>query len=279
MKRDDRTFIVKVRRFFRDLLRSFPKLDGFFRRVVWSRIHFPEMELRSLNRLPPHTVDVAIDVGAALCNYSWVLSRKAKKVFAFEPGELHGLYLKRTTAGTNVELVRAAVGDNFATVDMYTPGSATEALHSATLSKRNPVAAGEVIVHQVRQITLDGFFEDKLSDERYIDVLKVDVEGYENAVFRGAQSLLRKYRPLIICEIEARHNPEYHETFDLLRNLGYKCHLYYNGAYHLFEGETIGTYQSDDALEALLSGQAVRSKLPYLNNFVFQHAQSRVKIA
>lgn len=39
------------------------------------------------------------------------------------------------------------------------------------------------------------YFEDKR-----IDVVKIDVEGFELAVLRGAERLLRRHRPVVICE-------------------------------------------------------------------------------
>lgn len=271
---------MSIRTTLRDSLGAHPRLDGLFRRLLWSRIHFPEMELRFLNDQPAGSIDVAIDVGAALGPYSWVLNRRARQVFAFEPGEQHGRFLEANVTGTRITLVRAAVGDEFKTVNMYTAGSDTHAFHSATLSQSNPVAAKSgATIRQVEQVTLDGFFADELDTDRTVDVLKVDVEGYENAVFRGAQELLRMYHPLVICEIEARHDPEYHKTFELLRSLGYKSYIFRDGGYRLFDGDTIHQFQSAEALKERLSGRYNPAKNEYFNNFVFQHPQSRVKVA
>lgn len=271
---------MSVRIAVRDALGAYPVIDGFFRRVIWSRIHFSEMEQHFLNDLPANSIDVAIDVGAALGPYSWILNRKARQVFAFEPGEKHGHFLEVNVAGTRVKLVRAAVGDTFKTVHMYTPGSDTHALHSATLSQSNPVAAhSNVIIRKVDQVTLDGLFENKLGEDRSVDVLKVDVEGYENAVFRGAVALLQIHHPLVICEIEARHDPAYRKTFELLRSLGYKSFIFRAGGYRLFEGDNILEFQSDEALQERLSRHYDPVTNAYLNNFVFQHPLSRLKVA
>ena len=50
----------------RRVLERSPMLDGLFRRIVWSRVHYPERELRLLEAMPGRQLDVAVDVGAAL---------------------------------------------------------------------------------------------------------------------------------------------------------------------------------------------------------------------
>jgi FkbM family methyltransferase len=247
---------------------------------VWSRVHFPEAELRLLNDLAPEMIDIAVDVGAALGPYSWILNRKARQVFAFEPGEVHGYYLELNFAGTKVTVVKAAVGDVTKTVEMFTAGADTNALHMATLSKSNPIShQNDVSVREVQQVKLDDYFADKVGPGRSVDLLKVDVEGYETEVFKGAEAFLRKYCPLIICEIEVRLNPDYAQTFKVVRSLGYISYLYLDGRYQEFKGVDIAPYQTEEALKVRLSDQYVPSQNKYLNNFVFQHPNSRLKVA
>jgi len=50
------------------------------------------------------------------------------------------------------------------------------------------------------------------------DVLKIDVEGAELAVFQGAKQLLKTKRPILIFELT---RPNWDEESRLLRDLGY----------------------------------------------------------
>lgn len=235
--------------------------------------------MKFLNDLPAGMIDVAIDVGAALGPYSWILNRKANKVFAFEPGEEHGQYMQANVGRTRITLVRAAVGDVEKTVEMYTPGADTHAFHTATLSLSNPVVkASGVSTHQVNQITLDGYLDGKLDAGARIDLIKVDVEGYENEVFVGARAHIERHFPLVICEIEARHNPDYRKSFSFFRELGYAVYVYESGAYRPFAGDDIAAVQSEAALAERLSGDFNPLTNAYLNNFVFQHPRTRVKV-
>jgi FkbM family methyltransferase len=270
---------MALRTAIRRYLADFPLLDGNFRRYIWSRIHFPEGELRWLDRLPSRSIDIAVDVGAALGSYAWILSRKSKQVFAFEPGRLHGRYLASLIAGTNITLVPSAVGAASGTVSFYTPGSDDIARHAATLSVNNPVITSPGTKKEsVEVVSLDEFFRGRIDSGRTIDLIKVDIEGYEFEAFKGALGLLEQYRPLLICEIEKRHNAEYRLTFDFLRSLGYRCFFYRDGGFHPFDQQDIGAFQTDDAYRYRTGPDFNPKKNTYINNFVFQHSRSKLKV-
>ena len=270
---------MRIRTFSKKLLSQFPLLDGLFRRYVWSRIHFPEIEMRFLNALQAGSVDVAVDVGAALGSYSWILNRISKQVYAFEPGIEHNKYLNRLVFLTNISVIPVAVGSGCGHVSLYTPGSDSHALHSATLSQDNPVVnSAGISINQVDQVTLDTFLADKLAPGQTVDVLKVDVEGYELDVFIGAVEILSNHHPFIICEIEARHNANYPEIFIFLKKLGYDCYIYRAGAFELFVEKNIEHLQLEEDLEVRLSSNNNSKSNRYINNFVFRHPKSRIEV-
>jgi hypothetical protein len=47
--------------------------------------------------------------------------------------------------------------------------------------------------------------DDVLGDAPRIDVIKIDVEGHEDAVLAGADTVLRRHRPSLLIEMEQRH--------------------------------------------------------------------------
>lgn len=270
---------ISVRSQFREALARAPIIDGLFRRFVWSRIHFPEVEMRFINALPAYSIDVAIDVGAAMGNYSWILNEKARKVYAFEPGEYHADYLAPLMFGTRIELIRAAVGSSAGKVNMFTPGNDKEARHSATLSASNPVtASNSTAVRVVEQVSLDSYFADRLGADQTVDLIKIDVEGYELEVFVGGKGLIATHRPLVFCEIEARHNALYGKVFDLMRGLGYQAYFFRDGEFEKHDADTLEQMQMQEDLAVRLSGTADPQKNRYINNFIFQHPQSRLKV-
>lgn len=271
---------MTIRKLIKKRLAQFPLLDGLFRRFVWSRVHFSEVEMEFLNSLPKGTIDVAIDVGAALGAYAWILNRKANYVYAFEPGKVHNDYLRKAAIGTNIQVIRAAVGSVSGKMKMYTPGEDTNARHSATLSQHNPVVnSREVVVDEVDVVMLDDYLKGKLSDDRSIDLVKVDVEGFELDVFRGASNILDKYHPLVICEIEARHNEQYGLVFEFLREHGYSCYISQDGEFKALIDDKIENIQCANDLVVRLGSDYKPEENRYINNFVFQHSKSHVKVA
>ena len=269
-----------IRARIRDWLQTRPLLDASFRRHIWSRIHFPEAELRALHKLRAGSIDCAVDVGAALGGYAWILSRKARQVLCYEPGQVHGDYLRATIAGSNIELVQAAVGREAGELDLFTPGSDTDARHMATLSRDNPAAhAAGTIVRRVPVVSLDEDLPARLPVGGRVDVLKVDVEGYENAVFEGATDTLARHRPLVIAEIETRHNPRYAEVFLLLERLGYQACFWRDGGYQPLQGHDIAPLQRPEDLQVRLQPGQSALENRYINNFIFQHPDTRTRLA
>jgi FkbM family methyltransferase len=269
-----------IRTFVRDALAAVPAIDSRFRRHVWSRIHFPEAELKALDDLPAGAIDCAIDVGAALGGYAWVLGRKAQRVLCYEPGQVHGDYLQSAIGSGHITLVRAAVGAQPGELDMFTPGADTDARHMATLSRDNPVIdTPGTSVRRVPVVTLDADVPARIGANARVDVLKVDVEGFENAVFEGARTIIALHHPLVIAEIESRHNPRHGDVFALLEGMGYQVHYWLNGRYHRMVGHDIAALQTAEDLAERLRPGHDPAQNRYINNFVFQHPETRIKLA
>ncbi len=264
-----------MRQALRRILSRSPLFDGMFRRVVWSRLHFPEHELRILNDMRGRPFDLAVDIGAALGSYTWVLNRKARDVIAFEPGRKHFAHVDAARISSRVRAVNAAVGAEAGMAELITPGETNDGRHMATLSTRNPVTnAPQVTKDMVRVVTLDAYIDENFDGTRRLDLLKIDVEGFENAVLTGSLRRIAGDHPVIIAEIEARHNPDYVEFFDTLAGLGYTCHGYKSGLYVPFTAAEVGAQEAPDHFV----GEANHRIDGYVINFIFQHPNSVAKV-
>lgn len=252
----------------RKILAQFPALDGAVRRHVWSRLYFPEREMVLLNGVAPKAFDVAVDVGAAQGFYTWILSRKSRNVFSFEPGAHLGRLMKASIPGSNVTFHQAALGSRTDTVELYTP-QAGRGLFGATVSKLSPVATEEGVTRQiVQQITLDDTLSHVVRSGRSVDFIKIDVEGHELEVLEGAARTIAHSHPVILCEIEKRHSPHCDKVFSLLRSAGYKAYTLVDGALTDFNDRSVDDVQRERGNPAN----------PYLFNFIFQHPNSRVNV-
>jgi len=59
--------------------------------------------------------------------------------------------------------------------------------------------------------------------DRPIAVAKIDVEGNELNVLKGATILLQDHKPVIFIELESEHGEGPEGVFKLLREAGYRC--------------------------------------------------------
>ena len=92
-----------------------------------------------------------------------------------------------------------------------------------------------------------------------VHFIKCDVEGHELDVLKGGQQVLRKFKPIISLESEARHCGEDNviNVFKFLDDLGY--------AGYFFNGESMLSLDSFDIQKYQLNSD----KKKYVNNFFF----------
>jgi len=260
----------------------FPASEAVFRRTMlrWvsPRLFYHEPEMRFLHALPSRSIDVVLDVGAAMGSFCWILKHAAREVHAFEPGREHNRALSMATRFSNVRVVRAAVGESASTVRLYTPGADSNDRYYASVSKDNPVVHQEsVLWEDVPQVALDDYCENNIGDERQIDFIKIDVEGYEYNALLGARRTIEKHHPMVMIEIEARHNPEYRQVFELMFGLGYSAWVMEGGKFVPHDGQAIEIDQRPEDLERRLHG-SVGKKDNYINNFFFSHSETRITL-
>lgn len=71
---------------------------------------------------------------------------------------------------------------------------------------------------------------------RGMDVLKIDVDGFDGEVLQGAKSLLSTYKPWVIFEwhpaLILRAKTDYGSAFDALRDSGYKRFAWFHNTGH-----------------------------------------------
>lgn len=136
-----------------------------------------------LGKITPESV--VIDVGANVGYYSLLAGKIAKKVYAIEPEELNFSILKKNTQSNgfkNIKLIKVAAGNRQGKVVIKR-------------SKINPGAHKVVMERgEIKMIRLDDLIKEK------VDVIKIDVEGMEAEVIRGAKNLIEKWRPIIFLE-------------------------------------------------------------------------------
>lgn len=147
---------------------------------------------------------VTIDIGAHVGFYALLagLANPSARIFAFEPmpGALQRL---RRHVGLNrlrnVECLPYAVGEVDGEVDLYFPrGNPVPCSAGLSAAFYAPWAEAMDLM-RVSCVTLDAFVRERKLDT--VDLVKIDVEGTEPAVLRGARATLERYHPDIVCEV------------------------------------------------------------------------------
>ena len=184
-------------RHFSGYLATAPKVEG-------RRMYQPQHIDRSLTLCRGRRV--AVDAGAHVGFWSYYLALGFAAVHAFEPGDLFAQCFSRNVRAKHVVLHRVALGEEEASVQLETVAGNTGATHVL------PGASGAVRMRRLDDYKLEN-----------LDLLKVDVEGYERRVLAGARETLGRCKPVVIVEqkdFASRYGDERFAAADLLRSLG-----------------------------------------------------------
>lgn len=184
----------------------------------YGEIVYPSVTRPLFERLKSRTA-TAIDVGANVGIFSMYLSKHFREVVAVEPIPRLARQLQRALP-LNCRALALALGDNEGVVNMRVPidlaGRAVPAL--ATLSEHNRlelIPKRGVTVHAVQCQRIDTVAAAMNS----LVFVKIDVEGFEGEVLRGATQLLSQQRPVLQIEIGRAHNPRYEDVFYVMSEL------------------------------------------------------------
>jgi FkbM family methyltransferase len=176
----------------------FPKACSAFKLVCAHGIFEAENTrlLQHLCRPGSHMFDVGANLG--LMALPVLRSVPESKVVSFEPSPNTVEWLRRTVAqsgfGERWELVEKAVGCNPGPAD-FSLSAPTEGLYDGL---KYTGRTNEARTVQVEVTSLD--LEWERLGRPPVSVIKIDVEGGELNVLRGAQELLARTRPFVLSE-------------------------------------------------------------------------------
>ena len=202
--------------------------------------------------------DVACDIGANKGSYLYWMSRWAGRVVAFEPQPGLATYLSdacRVVGMSNVTIERSGVSDVSGTRDLYMP---SENSPEASLVQHTDARAIPISV-----VALDDYF----GPHERVALLKIDVEGGELDVLKGAERILRQHRPVLLIECEQRHLA--HGT--VADCLQYLAALGYDGSF-LDRGRAVPVALFEPSVHQAPVGDRFWTAPTYCNNFVFTPA-------
>ena len=171
---------------------------------------FEEEELAySLSLLPKNPVIIDIGANAGTHSVYWAKMAGAVKIFPFEPNPM---MLPALMVNAKLNGADSIIFDHLGYAVGAKKGLVTLQNHDEYLG---------AVVSQFKSdpkgktpcVALDSIFKDK------VDFIKIDVEGAEEDVIKGAKKLLTAHKPILMIEI---NNKRQEHMLPILASFGYK---------------------------------------------------------
>lgn len=173
--------------------------------------------------------DVALDVGANIGFFSILMAAQvgpAGHVYSFEPLNRNAALLERSVAEnrfqTRVTVTRAAVAEAQGTLELISP-RVTNNWGGAYLRTDSSEVPADHELLSVPIVTLD-----TCALRRPVRLIKLDAEGAEMRVLRGAKAILQQDRPVILVELNQQQLASVSrcsasDVINEMVRLGYRC--------------------------------------------------------
>ena len=164
------------------------------------------------------TSNVVFDIGANTGLFSLVAAAAgAKQVFAFEPvPRIFSILCKNVTINSmsTIRCQQLAVGNADSQAILFDPGGAIP--YSASLSQTfsSRCFGNNLTEISVFTVTVDSFVKNKKINN--INLIKLDVEGYEEEVLKGMKQTVIMYSPIIIIEVLDEYEDKYKKLVESL---------------------------------------------------------------
>jgi FkbM family methyltransferase len=268
-----------MQKLFLNLKKLTINLILYFKPSIYKKIKFNTQAIQSLEdqtaTIEPELfllkkfVDkesVVFDIGSNVGDYLYAFERIVTpgNMYGFEPNK--NLYNRLKKMFTKANIFNLALSDVSENADLKIPTINNKLYPSRGTLNVNfkEIDEEDYILLKIKKVTLDDFvIENKIPK---IDFIKIDVEGHEFNVLKGAVETLKKYKPTLLIEIEQRHHKfSISEIDNFLYALNYKKYFYDKKSKKLLPGEsfTIDIHQN---IEKLNSRE-------YINNFFFIAAE------
>lgn len=187
-----------------------------------------------------------LNVGANMGYYTHLLSQYSNQVFAFEPQERMCSLIRKSDNLSNIKLYQAAANDQNVRV-------------SINIANGSPLLG---YVCNTPEGEIDSFPVDELRLLK-LDIVIIDVEGFEVAVLRGMIGTIGKYQPRLfmieICDDYLKRNGHsFSDVMSFMEGWGYVSYSIfgrslkknnqqraYNDSYFFVKHDEIETYFRD----------------------------------
>ena len=159
-----------------------------------------------------------VDAGASYGFLSVPFSFMFEKIYSFEPNpDVFECLKENIIPRENIELFNKALSNSGGLRSLIIPGQTSG---MGVIKEEMHISDG--LKYDIETITLDSL---NLVD---IDFIKIDVEGHELEMLKGAIQTIERWRPVVYCEIHSQRDmADYkrrREIFRIFESLGYVLH-------------------------------------------------------
>lgn len=174
-------------------------IDDWIQQQLYLFNTYEECELKFLER-NLKSGDTFIDIGANIGIYSLTaasLVKKSGKVIAFEPfTKNHEKLNKHLSINNfkNIIIEKLAISDKAGQITIYINEQEQNCGMASTIEQTYTTK------ENIQAVTLDEYMAGK--NIQHIKLIKMDIEGAEFKALQGMQQTLKKYRPILLIELD-----------------------------------------------------------------------------
>jgi FkbM family methyltransferase len=165
---------------------------------------------------------IFLDLGCNLGTYTDLINKnlKTKKIYIFEPSKICFQFLQDKYQQKKINIYNKALSNRKKTLKFYEK----EIVSQSTLNNKKSKVFNNIknkSIYNINCISLDEFY--KMNNLREIyDLIKIDCEGEDYNIIKGAKNLLKKNLiKLLKIEIEFEKN-NFYEIIKYLNRFNYK---------------------------------------------------------
>jgi len=145
-------------------------------------------------------IDVGVNIGSTLLNFARICPEA--EILGFEPDADN--YRKASkniqlNAFDNLELINKGLGSASAAVRLFKVNEGNAGMNRI-LPERDSSESDIMEFTEIEIVSLDDFLAQR--PQCHVDLIKIDVEGYELQVLRGAEQTLEQHRPTLFIELD-----------------------------------------------------------------------------